>query len=822
MKKIIIKLVILLAIFIGTIALYFVTAFRGKAGEEEIMKTASLPIVSMMYNGEVVNTLHGYTLNMDSKYMRDSITPLEDGKKTEISINTYGNVIAGVSYELRSLDAKRLIENTAVDNYEVRSNRTVATFNFSKIMEKESEYILIIKLVTEKHGEINYYTRVIEQEEINIDKHIGFIKGFSKSTLDKEAAKEYLPYLEPKASADNTNLANVNLNSSFSNVTWRDLEVSRVTEPIVCIKELLGDVGCYELKYKVKVKRTSGENVFYEYYNISEFFRIRQGVNVMYLYVYERNMEQIFDCNTQTVSSTRVNLGLDSDLNVETSSSPTGSYVAFVKERNLWIMEMSSNQMTCIMSFESGSDSDVRDIFDENDIEIVSTDSNGNVLFLVYGYMNKGEHEGEVGTALYQYKNYDNEVNELVFISSNKPFEIEKGQIGKFAYITKDNIIYMMVDNGIYTVTMDSNEYVQLTGNLQSGNFITNGNNNIVAWHENGSVYEADCIRVIDVAKAKDYKIKADKGDYLKVIGFVGNDLIYGICHKSDIHENGSGDTVFPMYKLMINIYEKDKPEIYQKDGIYVIAVEAMDNMMNLKRIKKSEGGNWSSTTDDQIINKTDATKAQIELSTISTDLKQTELVLKFAYTITCDDELSKKNPESINFVAVNDIGKDDDDELIDKNYYVYGNGNLIMRTEYLKDAINKASSEYGVVVDGDGNYVWARLSKLDNKVVSSATDAASPNYRTIREVLEDEELNTLDVSGLDIEDVLYYTTKGIPVLTKLNEYGVVAISGYSGYLGNVDTVYFRTYDGTSFNMSINMAKRAIAEAGERYVVIMN
>ena len=64
------------------------------------------------------------------------------------------------------------------------------------------------------------------------------------------------------------------------------------------------------------------------------------------------------------------------------------------------------------------------------------------------------------------------------------------------------------------------------------------------------------------------------------------------------------------------------------------------------------------------------------------------------------------------------------------------------------------------------------------------------------------------------------YITKNMPILVNLPERGVVAISGYSGYSGNVDTVYFRAYDGESFNMPIKTAQKEIEAGGGRYIVV--
>lgn len=42
--------------------------------------------------------------------MRDSVTPIGENRSVSFKVDMYGNVIAGISYELRSLDTERLIE----------------------------------------------------------------------------------------------------------------------------------------------------------------------------------------------------------------------------------------------------------------------------------------------------------------------------------------------------------------------------------------------------------------------------------------------------------------------------------------------------------------------------------------------------------------------------------------------------------------------------------------------------------------------------------------------------------------------------------------
>ena len=816
MKKVLIKILILFLVSVGIITLHFISIYQSDTVETPVMQEATLPIINMVYQDTDINMLQGYTSYMEAEYMHDSITPLEADRSIGVTIKKYDNVIASMSYEIRTLDMKRLIDKQNIEKFVTSGDKIYATIDASRILETETEYMLIIKLVSEKHGDIYYYTRIEEQLESDVKSHIDFVSNMSLSSLDDEAALSYLPYLEPSSSSDNTNLANVSIKSSFSNFTWGNLEVTRVTQPVVTVKEMIDDLGCYELQYKVKA---ANEYDRAQYYNVTEYYRVKRRGEQMLLYVYERKMEQIFDGSNQNVSTTRINLGLDSDMNVEYSYSETGSYISFVKERNLWLMDMNNNNITNIFSFESGSDHDVRDVFDENDIEIVSTDSEGNVLFIVYGYMNRGGHEGKVGTGLYRYTREDNKVTELVFAPTTKPYHIMRESIGNFAYIKDDTLLYMMIGDAIYTITFDSNEYVQLVSGLKKGNYIISDDENIIAWHENTQINGADSIRVINIKTGDDYIIKAEEGDYIKVLGFIDHDLIYGTGRMTDTYADEAGDTILPMYKLNVVLESKENVESYQKDNIYITDVEIAGNMLKLKRVTRNEAGAFVETDSDQFVNKNAAATEDIVLSDIATDLKKKELILEFAYTITSDNTFVLKYPGEIVFKAGSSF-EPVKEQAEDNNYYVYGEGQLILVTEKPWEAINAAYDNYGVVIYGDGNYVWARSSKVNNVGIDMKY-MVGQGYDTFEASANIWQGTVLDVSKAYYDTLFYYVTKRMPVLTVVADYGLVCIDGYNGYSGNINTVYMTDLDtGKEFELGYYELENIYNNSGMRYMVL--
>ena len=93
-----------------------------------------------------IGELHGYKEEMDACYMRDSVIPLTSDRKLPLDINTFGNSIDSISYEIRSTDMERKIAETKVADYEQSDNRIKLNLQIENLTEEGTEYLFIIKL----------------------------------------------------------------------------------------------------------------------------------------------------------------------------------------------------------------------------------------------------------------------------------------------------------------------------------------------------------------------------------------------------------------------------------------------------------------------------------------------------------------------------------------------------------------------------------------------------------------------------------------------------------------------------------------------------
>ena len=72
-----------------------------------------------------------------------------------------------------------------------------------------------------------------------------------------------------------------------------------------------------------------------------------------------------------------------------------------------------------IFSFRDGTDESGRSDYDQHNVQILDVADDGTVEFLVYGYMNRGNHEGNQGLGLYSYSK-DGAVTERFFADSSR------------------------------------------------------------------------------------------------------------------------------------------------------------------------------------------------------------------------------------------------------------------------------------------------------------------------------------------------------------------------------------------------------------------
>lgn len=806
MKRAIIKGILLGCIFALALMILSRVMNQGNTDMTTEMGEATYPVLSMHVGAYRVGSLHGYAQSMECAYLRDNLQPIDEDRKIDVSMNTYGRSIDSIAFEVRSLDGERLVESTPVETYEIEEDEISFSITLKDLIESDTEYMLVFLVTPEGSTPVRYYSRIILSDSLHVREKLDYITDFHERTFDKEEAAELTKYLESNAEGDNTTFHKVTIHSSFNQVTWGDLPVKRVAEPRIMIRELAEQTGSFNLEYLVNIR--DGKKI--DYYRVNEYYRIRYTPDRMYLLDFERTMEQIFDEESDVYVNDKIVLGITGE-EVTLKESDGGNVFAFTVADKLYSYNVTDNKLARLFSFYGNTEelTDSRSAYDKHDIRVLTVDETGNILFLVYGYMNRGRHEGCVGVALYAYNSMTNTVEEMTYVPYDKSYELLKTDIEELSYLSRTGIYYFMLDGSVYAVDVRTLSIQTVVTGLKEGGYHVSESNQMLVWQEGSDIYAATDLILMNLNTQMQTKISAGSGEYISVVGFMGEDLIYGLARKRDIRENSMGVTTFPMYCLKIQSDDGSVLKTYQKENVYVVESEIAENQLTLSRVMyDEESESYVPTQDDQIMNTEEVREGNNVLSFVVTETYET------ICQITVKDEIDARGlkhltPKEILFEGNRSVGELGDGPS-EEYFYVYGKNGIENLYVNPGRAVELAYRVAGVVVDDDGDYVWRRETRstrnqimaiTENEVTESDSSLAvcldtilkyegiSRNTQrrlnqgdTVMNILESDlqDCTVLDLSGCSLDAVLYYVNKDIPVLATLADGNAVLITGFN------------------------------------------
>lgn len=815
---------------------------RGNTDMTAEMSPAGFPLVTFVYEGLQFNTIHGYADQMEIPYLRDTITPLMEGRNLSIRIDTYGTGIEKIAYEVRTMDASRLIEDTQIYNYITNNDIITADITLKDLLEDHQEYSLCILLQTVKGDEIRYYTRIIEADDYQVPEKLEYVYFFNDATFDKYTASNELPtYLESNSEGNNTTFHKVNIHSSLNQVTWGNLPVERVTEPVAMIRDIESDIANIEVQYFAVITENE-KDIFYA---VEEYYRIRQGEERFFLLDYERTMEQIFDLETATMANNKIMLGIMGE-DVQLAESSDGSRLAFVNAGSLYCYNITDNKISKVFGFLDNDITDLREAYQEHDIKIFHVDETGNVYFMVYGYMNRGIHEGEMGAAVYYYDSVLNTVEEEVFIPYMKSFEMLEQDLLKLSYVNSANEYFIYLDHAVYQIGLLDHTCQQLVTGLPLGAFAASGQQQIIAWASGADLNNATQIIICDLTTGKINNIEAEENTRIQPIGFFGEDFVYGVARKEDIIRDATGKMLYPMYQVLIRDVRGNILKQYEEAGIYIVDTQVGDDMITMIRMRRDESNRgWSYTTDDQILynDTSSGGKNTIEVVTTENYEKIIQIVVRKEINT---DTLQVLEPKQVLFEGDRSIDLGED-TYSGREYYLYVKGDLSGTYAELPEAIDDAYLLYGAVVDDQGTYLYRRTGRparnqimaispvkaeTEGEELAVCLDAmlalegytvdTAPLLRQGRgpeEILEEKGagMTLLDLNGCRLDIILYYVARDIPVLVRMVDGSAVLVIGYNEY----QIVVMNPHTGTNYKISMNEANRWFEENGNWFLAYL-
>lgn len=841
MKKSIIKSMIVIIVFFTALFVISDIMNKGNTDMTTEMDAATYPVVSINYGGFSINKLHGYREVMEVAQMRECITPLASGRKVTLDIATFGNKIGGIRFEVRSVDGNRLIEDTKIEEYEQSEDKIRVSFGIKDLIENNQEYMLVL-ILTAEGQEIRYYTRIINPEEYYVADKLEYIRDFSDKTFDKEAARDLTKYLESNTEGDNTTFGRVTIHSSFNQVTWGELDVTRISDPEITIKDLGVETGNFVVEYYVSMPYGSETN----YYRVKEYYRIRYTADRIYLLDYERIMNQIFNEKANAYANNKIMLGITGE-EIALRESDGGNVAVFVSGNRLFSYNLTDNKLALLFGFYDEKNMDTRTLYEGHKIKILNVDEGGNVMFLVYGYMNRGRHEGQVGISVYYYDSTVNTVEEMTYIPCSRPQALLMKEVDQLSYINRNGKLYIMWEGQIYGVDVINHSSEIVVKNLTEDNYKVSDSNRMIVWQNNvssdgeGSRAGRELI-LMNLVSGAQKTIRAGSYERLIPIGFMGEDLIYGIARESDVQKDYAGNDIVPMYLVRIENESSGVLMEYRQEGVYILSGTVEGNQIILNRMQKQEDGTYVEISDDQIMNAESTSESQntIEVAAVDKYEKLTQIALKSKIEV---EAMLHLTPKEVLFEGGRNIDLPDSGEEQDR-YYVYGKYGIETVCMDAGKAVKLADGISGTVTAENGGYIWKKGNRsLRNQIMAIQGEAASEErnslavcldtilayegvvrnseYMLRREdsvlsILEEslEDVRVLDLTGCSLDAMLYYVNRDIPVLAMMQDGSAVLLVGFN----EKNTVVMNPETGSVYKVGMNDSMEWFEQNGNRFI----
>lgn len=839
MVKYLYKIVALMVVFSAAL-FFFGRQLESDVYEEGTvveMGEESLPYLTLTSQGTEMNRLYGYNGPLEKNIVRESITPLATDKKIKIQISKTDTRLVKLQYDVIDKGTGEIYYTGALNSIEKGNRQIEILLDYG--FNTSTEYILSLTGTTDSGRKIHYFTRVKYYTENSfLSEKLAFAMKFHEDTFVKTKAEELERYLEPDGTATNDSLATVNIKSNSDLVTWGKLSPKKISKVVPTVKEYNMETACFQFNYFVEGETSSGKETF----EVNEFYRVRYASGNSYLLNFERSLEAVFDPKLTSVQKNQIKIGITNETDMDILPNEKTKCVYFSRGGNLYRYDMENpkNTITKLYSAFSEEASYEYRQGSKQGIRLLKTDEEGDLYFAVYGYFPRGQYEGKVAIVLYEYNNKEQSLNELVYLPMDTTYEQLKEDFSDYGYVSERNIYYFTVADVVYSYNMEAKRLTKIAENITEKGFKVMNHSNCYVWSDSLENGYGESLTIFQLETEKKVMIpKASENEYIRLLGIINDNVIYGYVKEKDIVSTTAGEPVVPCYKIVIADNEGNEVKVYGSKNKYVTDVEVAGNVMTLSRVKKIGNKKYRSIANDSILNQTEEKTTSYALKSRVTSGTLTEWYIGFPTSVVIEKVPEYKVAEGKVITSGRSIHLD---ELKVPKYYVYALGKITGSYEEPAEAIAKADEQMGVVVSGSHMVVWERsgsflmnsiagieMCRATNKISNQAACATmvlkakhfsvSPEKLTkkrksIYQMLEQYMDEPVNLTGTTLEQVLYFVSNDKYVIGMTGESTAVVISGYD----TKTVTLYNPQSGRQENISRSQAEAMFEAAGNRFI----
>ncbi|MGN0367729.1 MAG: hypothetical protein ACI4EK_03020 [Wujia sp.] len=838
MQKIVWKMLVFIAVAVGTA--FFVNQLnnRGLDAVSRELEEPTLPLMYVNFNGTIINRTSGYTQTMSTSLMRDGIIPLDENHGVTLLLEDSESVGETYTYELRSIAGDSLIERGEAIAGSSQNGRRTFTIQFRMDMRENTEYVLVFIVTTKDKQEIRYYNRVVSLSKQFASEILDFSWEFHNTTFVKEFSEAegnlVSENLKTATVGTTSDLSHVNLNSTYNQISWGDMNPIVVTSVVPTLTEIDRDYAVIRMSYVVETMH----NRISHFYHVSEYYNatFEESSEATKLLAFDRYIESYFDTGYINKERNCLSMGVTGQ-RIEYTTTQDYKKLAFVRMGQLWLYDYGKTSLTNVFSFSQDSYSDVRTLNPNLDINIADMDEDGNIYFVVYGYMARGSHEGRNGISLYYYDAKESKTTEKFFVQCDESYDIMKEETGRFTYYNKDeNTLYYLLDEAIYAVNVETHTQTILTQGIPSAKYLVSENHKVVAYPNHASDEQVTALTIRDFETGEVFEKTGETDDLFLALGFVENDLIYGICKQEDVIITSDGEAILPLYKLFIMNEDGKQLKEYAKDNLYIMNASVGEDTIYLSRAKK-QNRFFEETDEDYISYKRETSKDMLTVQTSFDTYAWNVTDMVFPENFYLSDSAKYRKTKYSRDEAYEELLVET--KTREDAYYVFDNSGFAGEYRTAGSAITHVvEATSGLVVDSNGNAVYRCVVADSYNTVANQiqeTPCVSAQYSlltcaymcaeyagataSLQDILAceswEEVFSTytigvgINISGITLDTALYFLDRDIPFAAQIDDGRFVLVISYnSGHIRYYDPILDEEVKCTRDTFEYEMSKQ--------------
>ena len=768
----------------------------------------TFPVLYIEDEGYVYNYMQPYEIKMDVKSMYGALIPAAN--EEPITFVSKGNTrdIIRVEYTLYDMQGK-VIENGTVPTGDIKPD---GAFDICLNNLNSDETQLELKLCFSETKDVYYYTRVVAGDDIT--KAIGYVKDIENACLKKESPVDLTLSMEWDLVSTKSSYYETDINSSYEQVTWAGLNIADVSSDYyISVVDCSKGITSFRVNYSIYADDENQTT-----YQVTDFLRVREVNDEMFLLNFYRTTSEDFSKAESVFSTDTIYLGVGNGQEKYVSYD-SGKHLFFVQNQCLYHFDVDGNRISTVYSADSILRQQNLPVGNKCNIKPLGKRED-DFYFIVSGYLSDESHSGICGISIMRYDMTANTYEELFFQPVKYNHEILMDELDMLSYMNEEGNVFFISNGEIRSYNVVSNTLKDEIKNVSLDTLIVSPGGEYIGWSKKQDGGE-DILAVRNLNSGDELYISPKDGTRIYPIGFVKNDLVYGV---SDIEETDKG-VASDKQQLMYNICIVDEngelvKEYVQEGTTRVLSGTTSDTVIVLNQGEPVEAGTmYRETTQQQIVSggKNDNNKLT---------KKEISVIDKGNVWAFCFENTFKGSPtfsiatlkQTEGFEKLSTDAAEISTYYKDK-YFLYAKGELMGTYKLMRDALNQAATLAGVVTDFDNNKLYYRMAK-------TKTATALPQKKDFAEQLlsaEDgvvkawsekaEGVNVLDITGFTPDDMLLFISKGFPVLARYDAERFVWVIGYTE-----NTIKCQWSDNDEiFEISMEDAEKLFAKTGYEY-----